>query len=83
MNEQKCCAAAPAELLNEIAQEIIDKLAAVNDLACVIEDRMYGSEPQKVCNAKEAPTNLKDRLICIRNQVNEIGGTLETVQKKV
>ena len=83
MNEAKCCTATPTELLNDIAQDIIDRLIGVNNLANAIEDRMYGSEPQETCNAKESPSNLKERLLCIRSQVNKIGSTLEDVQKKV
>ncbi|MFA5305953.1 MAG: hypothetical protein WC365_00740 [Candidatus Babeliales bacterium] len=82
MNEAKC-AVAPIELLNDIAQEIIDILDKVNSLANVIDNRMYGSSPQPPCDKKEPPANLRERLICIRSQVKEIGDTLETVQAKV
>ena len=81
MNET--CTPAPVELLNDMAQEIIDRLAAVNCMASIIEDRMYGSPPQQQCETKNAPACLEARLRCIRSQVKEIGDTLESVQAKV
>jgi len=81
MNEAKCCAS--VEMLNDIAQDIIERLDGINRSANVLEERMYGSTPQPACETKKAPTCLEERLRCIRVQVKEIGDTLESAQARV
>jgi hypothetical protein len=83
MNEAKCATAAPVELLNDIAQDVIDVLDKVTSLANVIEGKLYGSNPQQTCDKNAPPINLQEKLICIRSQVRDIGSTLDTVQMKL
>jgi hypothetical protein len=81
MNEAKCCT--PVELLNDMAQEIIDRLDKVTSLTNGIEDKVYGTRPQEACEKNGPPAGLQAKLFCIRSLTKDIGVALEGIHAKL
>jgi hypothetical protein len=81
MNEAKCCT--PVELLNDMAQEIIDKLDKITGIATGIEDKVYGTRPQEACEKNAPPASLQAKLFCIRSLTKDIGVALESIHAKL
>jgi hypothetical protein len=86
MYGENACAAknpiAPAELLNNIASDVIASLDSAIGLANIIQDRMFVTEVAKSATVQD-PYNLETRLQLIRAMSQELNGKLATIQSRV
>ena len=81
MSEAKC--AAPQPQLRDTTSDMVGMLEKANEIAEIIEDKLFGANTTEACDKANPPQNVQNAVDRSINQIRKLIGKLDSINSRL